>query len=256
MAFTTLHTALGPSPTLTAACCLNHTHDAVQLARIVSSSVAPGPVLDVGCGTGGVAIPLLRARPDVTVTGVDVSSARGALATERAVLYGVAGRFRLVLGDVFAASLPAARSVVANPPRLPTAAGLSVPSRRGDEELFGTRLVRHLAARPDVADIWLHLFDFHGVGRRSGRFPTIEEVAASEGYEVSYPHRGWRACGPDSAIRGAIPALRRLFPEGRAVIAGQELQFADLPPAPAWPLLIEHSIVRLNRAPTHHGDRK
>jgi hypothetical protein len=82
----------------------------------------------------------------------------------------------------------------------------------------------------------------------------VEEVAAEGGFEVSYPHRGWRACGPTSAITAALPALCRQLPEAIASIAGSEKRFADLPRDGAGPLLIRHSIVRLNRTTALTGE--
>lgn len=51
------------------------------------AAVAPQPgdrVLDVGCGSGGLALDLVRHTPGVTVTGVDLSSAQLAVARDRA----------------------------------------------------------------------------------------------------------------------------------------------------------------------------
>lgn len=234
-------------------CCLDHTHDAYRLARAVAEEVPPGQLLDIGCGAGGVAIPVLQARPDVRVTGVELSRDAAARARQRAASSGVVARMQVLAGDAFAIPLPRAPSVAANPPMLPAEPGFSFRSRAGGEELFWEKLVRVLARRAEVADVWLHLFDFQGVGGRFGNFPSVDELARTGGFEVSYPHRGWRACGPRSAITSALPTLRRLFPDARARLGDTEARFGELACAPQAPLLIPHSIVRLHRAPATSG---
>ena len=145
-------------------------------------------------------------------------------------------------------SLPHGRSVVANPPMLPTEPWFSLPSPEGGEALFWMALLRRLAERSDVADIWLHLFDFQGVGRRFGSFPSVEEVAPQRPASRSAIRT---AVGvrwvPGSAIPAALPALSRLFPEAIANVGGSDVRFADLPHEVTRPVLIRHSIVRLHR---------
>jgi SAM-dependent methyltransferase len=236
------------------ACCLDHTHDASRLAGTIASVASPGTLLDIGCGLGAVSIPVLVARPDLRAVGIEVSASAAAMARYRAASRRVANRFSVITGDVFTVPLPHARSVVANPPMLPSEPWFTMPAGPTREALFWTALLRRLGDRPDVADVLFHLFDFQGVGRRFGELPAIEEVARQEGFEVSYPHRGWRACGPSSAIWKALPALGRLFPEAIASVSGGELRFADLPRDVVPPLFIRHSIVRLNRARPLAGD--
>ena len=241
------HPRFAPAPSLPAACCLNQAHDAHRLAQTLATVATPGTILDIGCGSGSVAIPVLLARRDLHAVGVEVSPTQAAIARNRATQLRVADRFELIVGDALDIELPHGRSVVANPPMLPTEPWFSLPSPEGGEALFWMALLRRLAERSDVADIWLHLFDFQGVGRRFGSFPSVEEVAAKAGFEVGYPHRGWRAVGPGSAIPAALPALSRLFPEAIANVGGSDVRFADLPHEVTRPLLIRHSIVRLHR---------
>ena len=62
-----------------------------------------GPLLELGCGTGRVLVPLAQAGYDVT--GADISPAMLARAQARAAEAGVAGRVHLVEGDYASAPL-------------------------------------------------------------------------------------------------------------------------------------------------------
>jgi SAM-dependent methyltransferase len=59
---------------------------------------ARGPVLELGCGTGRIAVPLARA--GVTLVGVDRSDAMLARARRRIARAGLARRARLIRGDI------------------------------------------------------------------------------------------------------------------------------------------------------------
>lgn len=235
-------------------CCLTSAHDAYYLARAAAAMVRPGVVLDVGGGSGRVAIPLLHARRDVRVVGIEVARDAAREATARAMAAGIADRLEVRIADVLAVTLPDAYSVVANPPLLPTEPWFTVPRRDGPPELFPHALLRRLAGQPLTSDVWLHLFDFVGIDVPSGGFPSLVRAAGDLGFELSVPHRGWRAVGPSSAIRGALPELAQLFPNAVAWVDGRERRFEEVKDGGARELLIRHSIVRLNRPALPAGD--
>jgi len=80
-------------------------------------------VLDVGAGSGCVAIGLARLRTDVRVTTLEPSPAAAAVAAFNAAALGVAERVRVVTGSFpeNAASLGPVDAVVSNPPYIPSA---------------------------------------------------------------------------------------------------------------------------------------
>jgi release factor glutamine methyltransferase len=80
----------------------------------------PAAVLDLGTGSGAIALALAVFYPSALVTAVDVSPEALALAGENAAALGLAERLRLLPSDWFAALEPAARFdlIVANPPYL------------------------------------------------------------------------------------------------------------------------------------------
>jgi len=79
----------------------------------------PARVLDIGTGSGILAITIAHERPNVSVRGIDVSASALQLAAENAQLNGVAERTEWLEQDF--ARLPAERFdlVVSNPPYIP-----------------------------------------------------------------------------------------------------------------------------------------
>ncbi len=76
-----------------------------------------GSLLDIGVGSGAIALAIAHERPDAQVEGIDISPAALALATENAQTLGLAARVTLRQGDLFA--LNASRQydvIVSNPP--------------------------------------------------------------------------------------------------------------------------------------------
>ena len=82
--------------------------------------VGAARVLDVGTGSGALAIALAHERPEWMVTAIDLSPAALAVAAENALSNGVAERVHCLPGDL--AALPGGPFdlVVANPPYIPS----------------------------------------------------------------------------------------------------------------------------------------
>lgn len=90
----------------------------VELALAHLRALPPGPhcAVDVGTGSGAIAVSLAHALPDLTVIAADISQAALAVAGGNAARHGVARRVRLVCGslldwlgrpvDLIAANLP------------------------------------------------------------------------------------------------------------------------------------------------------
>lgn len=86
------------------------------LARLAGSA----RVLDVGTGSGAIAIALAHEKPQIAVTALDCSEPALAVARGNAVRNGVAARIDFIDGDL--AALPAGpfTMVVSNPPYIPS----------------------------------------------------------------------------------------------------------------------------------------
>ncbi|HSQ59422.1 MAG TPA: peptide chain release factor N(5)-glutamine methyltransferase [Acidobacteriota bacterium] len=101
-------------------------------AGIAAGSVEGGRLLDLGTGTGAVAVALLHGLPRWTGVALDRSAAAVALATRNAARNGLAARLRVEAGDFAAPPEPAEDGlpgrwadgpyhlVVSNPPYIPT----------------------------------------------------------------------------------------------------------------------------------------
>ncbi len=238
-----VHPLTAPTPI----CCHHHLDDARSLAAAVIAGALGGPALDIGCGEGGVSLAVLAARPDVSILGVDIAPEPCRRAETVAARRGLGARFRSITGSVFEVPLPPARQFFTNPPLLPGEPGFFHASPDGTRDLFWAALIRLLATRERTFQLWIHLFDFHGIERRTGRYLSLREVADQEGLGFGLVHCGLREAGRHSAIAGAVPALRRVFPDGEIVVDGVPVPLGRLPHAIERPFGVPHSVAVLSR---------
>lgn len=109
------------------------TESLVMRALEVMKPLAVPRVLDVGTGSGCIAVSLAKQHAAATVVAVDVSAEALAVARGNAERHGLAGRISFHTGDLYAGlgSDTTFDVIVANPPYIPTAAleSLSVQVR-------------------------------------------------------------------------------------------------------------------------------
>lgn len=89
--------------------------------EILKRHNSPGRILDLGCGSGVIALTLATERSEWEVTGSDISPEALALATENAERLGLQDRVRWVESDLFAALQGPFDGVAANLPYIPSA---------------------------------------------------------------------------------------------------------------------------------------
>lgn len=228
------------------ACCANRGDDARVVAEAIADRAPAGRLLDIGCGSGAISLTVLASRPDIDAVGIDVSGSLCRAAEREAHALGVSGRFRALTGSAFDVDLPRLRTVAANPPMLPTEPGFAFSRRDGRVDLFWMRLIEAISGWGRPVTLWLHLFEFQGVGKSYGAFPSLAEVAAQHGFRVETVHHGWRSVSPRSSIRKALPALRRTFPEGRVAVGSDVIRFADLASDERAQMRVPHSVLSLS----------
>ena len=104
-------------------------------ARETAPRIPPLRIVDVGTGSGAIAVALAHQLPQATVTAIDLSAPALAIARENAERNGVSSRIRFLLGDLLA---PVAEDrfdiVVSNPPYVPGADCASLPVEVRDYE--------------------------------------------------------------------------------------------------------------------------
>ncbi len=77
-------------------------------------------ILDIGTGTGAIALSLLAAEPRVFATGTDIAAGALATAAQNAAMLGLSCRFTLLLSDVFQEVKGEFDLILSNPPYIPT----------------------------------------------------------------------------------------------------------------------------------------
>ena len=88
---------------------------------------AAAVILDVGTGTGCLAVALAHARPAARIVATDISHDALLVAAENARTHDVAGRVRFVRADLTAGLSVSADLIVSNPPYVPDQPGLGLP---------------------------------------------------------------------------------------------------------------------------------
>jgi len=88
----------------------------------------PRSVVDVGTGSGCIAVSLAVRLPEATVYAIEISPAALAVARRNAERHGVTERVRLVVGDVLSPRPGPVDLIVSNPPYVPTGKLASLPA--------------------------------------------------------------------------------------------------------------------------------
>jgi ribosomal protein L3 glutamine methyltransferase len=104
------------------------------LAEVIERGFAPwcalrpgDRVLDIGTGSGCLAIATAHYCPGIGVDATDVSAAALQVAAENVALHGMSGRVRLFEADLFPPGNERYRVIVANPPYVPEAEMAALP---------------------------------------------------------------------------------------------------------------------------------
>ena len=114
------------------------------LAEVVERGFAPwcaltpgDRVLDIGTGSGCIAIAAAHYCPDVDVDATDISSAALAVAARNVERHGLARRVRLLEADLYPPPGERYRVIVSNPPYVPEDEVAALPSEYRHEPVIG-----------------------------------------------------------------------------------------------------------------------
>jgi len=92
----------------------------LPFARTMAAREGECRILDLGTGTGAIALALLSVLPEATATGVDLSEDALATASRNAERLGFASRFSALRSDWFAKVSGRYHVIAANPPYIPS----------------------------------------------------------------------------------------------------------------------------------------
>ena len=151
---------------------------------------APRSLIDVGTGSGCLAVALATEFPGASVVATDISPAALAVAARNARRHGVADRVSLFVADLVDSRAQGAGLIVSNPPYIPDADAPALQPEVGAHEpasaLFGgtgdgLAVMRRLldAAPPYLAAGGRLIVEF-GFGQEAG----VREAARRSGWEV------------------------------------------------------------------------
>jgi release factor glutamine methyltransferase len=110
-------------------------HVVITVLDLLKGKASPG-IVDVGTGSGCIAVTLAKHLPTARVTAIDVSAGALAIARENATTHGVADRITFVESDLLA-NLPRGDSldvIVSNPPYVTEAEWTELPTELRDFE--------------------------------------------------------------------------------------------------------------------------
>jgi release factor glutamine methyltransferase len=178
-----------------------------ETLRYARERCAPREIVDVGTGSGCIAIALARELPSAHITATDISIGALDVARRNAERHGVAQRIRLVNADLVDDVAPA-DLIVSNPPYIPAGDAASLQPEVAQHEpaaaLFGgpgdgLELVRRLlaSAAAHLADEGRLMIEF-GFGQEA----PLREAARDAGWQVV------RICNDLQAIP-RVAVLRR-----------------------------------------------
>jgi release factor glutamine methyltransferase len=131
------------------------TEQLVEAVLAELDSTQPLRILDVGTGSGAIAIALAHHLPRAHVTAVDLSAAALEVAASNAARHGLTNRIRFVQSDLLDALPPGELPfdfIVSNPPYVPTADRGSLHPQVRDHEPAAA-----LFAGPDGLDVYRRL---------------------------------------------------------------------------------------------------
>lgn len=144
--------------------------------------IAPGDrVLEIGTGSGCIAIATACRCPDVTVDATDVAVDAISLARRNACAHGVGERVRIVQADLFPGGTLAYRVIISNPPYVPESRLAELPAEYSHEPVLG------LAGGADGLDVVRRIMREARSRLERGGALIVEVGESQQAFEAAYP---------------------------------------------------------------------
>jgi len=164
-----------------------------ELLVEVVAGRSPGKIVDVGTGSGCIAVALAKKLPDAQITGIDVSPEALEVAAGNIKRIGAEKNVRLLRGDLLQA-LPdsfAADAIVSNPPYIASGELAKLPKEVKDFEPLraliagedGFEVIRRLVT--DAKRFLSSPDGFIALEIGAGQRPAVEELFLRAKYEVA-----------------------------------------------------------------------
>ena len=174
----------------------------VEKAVALCRPLGTGRLLELGTGSGVIAIALAHYLPDFQIDAVDLSPDALQVAAANAEAHSLSGRINFYCGDLFAAlaglDRPVYSGIVTNPPYIPTAVIPTLapevrnePRQALDGGPSGTLVIARIIAE---AITYLAPAGFLALEHGYDQFPVIEQLAKAAGFAtvLSYQdYSGW-----------------------------------------------------------------
>ena len=152
----------------------------------------PGTIMDVGTGSGCIAVALAKKLTEAQITGIDASPEALEVAVENVKRHGLEKNVRLLMGDLLEA-LPdsfAADAIVSNPPYIASGELAKLPREVKDFEPVralvagedGLEVIRRLV---DEAKRFLSPTGFVALEIGAGQRAAVEQLFVGANYEVA-----------------------------------------------------------------------
>jgi len=207
----------------------NPPYDGIWLAKIMLQNMKGTKLLDIGTGTGVVSIYLCKQNKYICSTALEINHSKFEIAKKNIRSNKANTRCILINEDVFEWQPPYNMNfdtIACNPPMIPGELGFQFmhPEKNIPISFIERLLIWIKLVFTNDLDIYLHVFDFLGIDKPTGIWPSIQSLAEMYGFNIRVIARGLRPIYPKSNIRLRLFDLAAQFPTGKLLMDQEEIE--------------------------------